>query len=117
MRWFDNWFKNKCIQSLNDVSNNESSISENYSYSTGKIRSTFKATIGVGSQKHQHNVLNFEVRPITLNLYRATSGWVVEYSHYDSKTDDSNVQLFIINDDQDIGEQLSQIISFQMMKE
>lgn len=109
MQWFDNWIRKKFIQAWESTRTHEQKP-DSYPIAMKKI-------INFGSCPQPPNSLKFDVRPITLNLYRATSGWVVEYSHYDITKDLSNSQLYVINDDQELGEQLSQIVTFQLMKE
>ncbi len=41
---------------------------------------------------------------------------VVEHTHYDNKTDENYNSIHIITDDQDLGEQLSKIITIEMLR-
>lgn len=58
----------------------------------------------------------FNERPITLNIYSANGGWVVQYSQYNEETDTTSSSLNVINYEQDLGENLVKIINFEMLK-
>ena len=53
---------------------------------------------------------------MTFNVHRASGGLVVEHSHYDEKLDKNNQSLYIITDEQDLGESLSKIVTIEMLR-
>lgn len=53
---------------------------------------------------------------MTFNIHRASGGLVVEHSHYDEKLDKHNQSLYIITDEQDLGESLSKIVTIEMLR-
>jgi hypothetical protein len=53
---------------------------------------------------------------MSFRIHRASGGMVVEHTHYDNKTDENYNSIHIITDDQDLGEQLSKIITIEMLR-
>jgi len=49
-------------------------------------------------------------------LYRASGGYVVETRYYDQKNDRSHNKLYIIRDDQDVGEEIGKIITMESLR-
>jgi hypothetical protein len=56
------------------------------------------------------------VNGITLNIYPATGGKVVEYKYYDAEEDSTVVRLHLIPDDTDIAQALSKILTIEGLK-
>ena len=50
--------------------------------------------------------------PLRLLVYQATGGTIVETRTYDRQKDKSKNSLYIIRDDQDLGEEISKIITY-----
>jgi hypothetical protein len=49
-------------------------------------------------------------------LHKATGGWVVDISHYDDAKGDSNSSLYIITNEDEIGQELTKIISIESLR-
>jgi len=49
-------------------------------------------------------------------LYRASGGYVVETRYYDQKNDRNYNKLYIIRDDQDVGEEIGKIITMESLR-
>jgi hypothetical protein len=49
-------------------------------------------------------------------LYNADGGWVLEYHSYDHAKDESINRIHIIQDTQDFGTQLSNIITMELLR-
>lgn len=98
MKWFDNWFANKVEESWNrpkaisSASKNEIMVSEDRN--------------SIGSHRHR---INFTV-------YRANGGMMVEYNRYDERKDHHSCELHIVHPDQDLGEALGKIVTFESLK-
>jgi hypothetical protein len=60
----------------------------------------------IGDRQHR---MNFAV-------YRANGGTVVEINRYDRKKDDNYCDLHIVHSDENLGEALSKIITFESLK-
>lgn len=53
---------------------------------------------------------------ITFMLYPASGGNILEIRHYDNKSDSHNVSLHIIKAEEDLGEAIGKIITFEALK-
>lgn len=53
---------------------------------------------------------------MSFRIHRASGGMIVEHTHYDRKTDENHNSIHIVTDDQDLGEQLSKIITIEMLR-
>jgi hypothetical protein len=58
----------------------------------------------------------FETRGMGFTIYQAVGGNVMEYSSYDEKKDTHETRLHIIPSDQDLGEGISHIITYEMLR-
>jgi hypothetical protein len=58
----------------------------------------------------------YQNKSITFTLNRAIGGAVIQSRIYNRTTDDNQVTLYIINDDQEFNEAFSQIVSLEYMK-
>lgn len=98
MKWFDNWFANKVEESWNraraipSTSKNEIMVSEDRN--------------SIGASRHR---INFTV-------YRANGGMMVEYNRYDERKDHHSCELHIVHPDQDLGDALAKIVTFESLK-
>lgn len=53
---------------------------------------------------------------LTFRVFGAVGGKVVEFSHYDRRTDRRNCTTYIITDDQDFGERIAKISTMESLK-
>ena len=56
-----------------------------------------------------HNGMNF-------TIHSANGGYVMEYNTYDPRTDERNTALHLITSDQDLGQSIAHIITFEMLR-
>ena len=98
MNWLDNWIlkRAKRIRNRNET-----------------IGSITRAEVSmnddrpsIGSNRHR---MNFTV-------YRANGGMMVEYNRYDERKDQHFCELHIIHPDENLGEALSKIVTFESLK-
>jgi len=54
--------------------------------------------------------------PINFRMYKANGGWVVEFRQYDHKTDRHGTALYVINNEEDLGNNISKIITMEALK-
>ena len=66
------------------------------------------STVSKGRRLDQHG-MNF-------TIYSANGGYVMEYSMYNTKTDERNNALHIITSDQDLGQGIAHIITLEMLR-
>lgn len=97
MKWFDKWFAKKCKQAWEN-GNEDGSTAINLASAKVSRRESIDA-----------NGMNFSV-------YKANGGYVVEYRQYDRQRDRHDNKLHIINEDQDLGDALGKIISFEALR-
>ena len=98
MKWFDNWFANKVEESWNR---------------TRASSSTSKNEIMVGEDR---NSIGASRHRINFTVYRANGGMMVEYNRYDERKDHHSCELHIVHPDQDLGDALGKIITFESLK-
>lgn len=53
---------------------------------------------------------------MNFTVYRADSGFVIEHTVYDKKTDRNNNSLYIVTEEQNLGEQLGKIIVVESLR-
>ena len=100
MKWFDKWFRNKCIQAWNE----RNEIGED-----SPIPMTKAGLVRGGGQSIDSQGMNFTV-------YRASGGHIIETRTYDRHKDRNNHGLHIITDDKDIGDEIGKIITFEQLR-
>jgi hypothetical protein len=53
---------------------------------------------------------------LSIRLYGATGGQIVEFRKYDKNKDRTDVRLYVINAEQNFSEELSKIVSLEMLR-
>jgi len=96
-----NWFKQKVINW----------VREDWNKARPEQDILVSNTIGTISKgrRLEQNGMNF-------TIYSANGGYVMEYSTYDHKTDRRDTALHIIPTDQDLGQGIAHIITFEMLR-
>lgn len=100
MKWFDNWFLKHSRKAWERV----------------QLEPVLHSDIGylVNNKKSISRDLN---SPSTLfRTYNANGGTVVEVSYYDVTTDRSSTSLHVIPKDEDLGQALAHIITYEALK-
>jgi hypothetical protein len=100
MKWLDNWI----LQRAKRIRNRNETISSIDKLQTGISINEDRPSIG--SSKHR---MNFTV-------YRANGGVLVEINRYDERKDHHHCELHIVHPDQDLGEALGKIVTFESLK-
>ena len=59
---------------------------------------------------------SFETRGMNFTVYQANGGHILEYNFYDNKRDESETRLHIITADQDLGQGIAHIITYEMLR-
>jgi len=98
-----NWFKQKVIswvrEDWNKVRSDGDTIASSKSINT----------LSVSRRMDQPNGMNF-------TIHSANGGYVMEYNKYDPRTDERNTALHLITSDQDLGQSIAHIITFEMLR-
>ena len=62
------------------------------------------------------NGRTLDCRGMGFTIYQAVGGNIMEYSYYDEKNDKHEHRLHIIPSEQDLGEGISHIITYEMLR-
>ena len=101
MKWLDNW----ALRRAKRIRNREETITSIDRQQTGIGLSMKEAAI-IGSSKHR----------MSFTVYRANGGMMVEYNRYDDRKDQHLCELHIIHPDQNLGDALAKIVTFESLK-
>jgi len=94
MKWFDHWFEKKCRDAWNNAN---------------KIEYTPPMPTATRNSIDSSNGL-------TLNIYGADGGTVLEFRHYNSKQDKWENNLHVISQTEPFEERVSQAITMEMLR-
>jgi hypothetical protein len=100
MKWLDNWIlkRAKRIRQRNETISSIDRLQTGISINEDRP--------SIGSSRHR---MNFTV-------YRANGGVLVEINRYDERKDHHHCELHIVHPDQDLGEALGKIVTFESLK-
>jgi hypothetical protein len=54
--------------------------------------------------------------PITFKMFKGNGGWAIEFRQYDHKNDRVDTSLYVVNDEEELGKHVSQIITMEALK-
>jgi hypothetical protein len=101
MKWLDNWI----LKRARYLRNREETIG-----SVNRIQTSLSSgnddRPSIGSNRHR---MNFTV-------YRANGGVLVEINRYDERKDQHHCELHIVHPDENLGEALGKIVTFESLK-
>lgn len=97
-----NWFKRMVVKWVRDDWENAGR------YDQDCVVSPKNSMVG-GRDINSDATLNFKV-------YNAIGGKIVEFSRYDRTSDRSEHQIYIIGKDEDFGEKIAKISTFEVLK-
>lgn len=97
------WLKRKLREWLIDFNDNE--VQKN-------------PTIGYSSRasRHRDDDINIRSNGTEITFYAGNGGYVLETRCFDLESDRSNVQLYVIPDDRNLGEELAKILTMEALK-
>jgi hypothetical protein len=49
-------------------------------------------------------------------MYKASGGWAIEFRQYDRKYDKVDTSLYVVNDEMELGNSVSKIITMEALK-
>jgi len=101
MKWLDNWI----LQRAKRIRQRNETISSIDKLSTG-LSNGNEDRLSIGSSRHR---MNFTV-------YRANGGVLVEINRYDERRDQHHCELHIVHPDENLGEALGKIVTFESLK-
>jgi len=105
MKWFYKWLASKIDDSKYEepgeaISINTLSSSRPKSNRISKVRESDE----LGSE------------PITFKMFKGNGGWAIEFRQYDHKNDRVDTSLYVVNDEEELGKHVSQIITMEALK-
>lgn len=59
---------------------------------------------------------DLSTEPITFKMFKASGGWAIEFRQYDNRNDRVDTSLYVVNDEQELGKHISQIITMEALK-
>ena len=101
MKWLDNWI----LKRAKYLRNRDDSIVSIDRQQTG-IGLSMKDSASIGSNRHR----------MSFTVYRANGGMMVEYNRYDDRKDQHLCELHIVHPDQNLGDALAKIVTFESLK-
>lgn len=54
--------------------------------------------------------------PIQFKMFKASGGWAIEFRQYDNKNDRVDTSLYVVNNEEELGKHISQIITMEALK-
>jgi hypothetical protein len=100
MKWLDNWI----LRRAKRIRNRNETISSIDKLQTGISISEDRPSIG--SSRHRMNFV----------VYRANGGVLVEINRYDERKDQHHCELHIVHPDENLGDALGKIVTFESLK-
>jgi len=98
MKWFDNWFRKKCKEAWN----------------AEQCESAYPSMGIKGVTVSRHGGL--DSHGLSLNIYGADGGTVLEFRHYDISKDRSDYALHVISQNENFEERVAQAITMEMLR-
>jgi hypothetical protein len=98
MNWLDNWI----LRRAKHIRNRSETIT-----SIDRIQSSMtEDRPSIGSSRHRMNFV----------VYRANGGVLVEVNRYDERKDQHHCELHIVHPDENLGDALGKIVTFESLK-
>lgn len=91
MEWFDKWFQYQCEKAWNAKHNDN------------------PVRIVAADNMPADNIID-NTRSYIIKMQPAHGGTILEVSHYDKRQDEYNRDLYIIEQDKDVGKEISSIL-------
>jgi hypothetical protein len=103
MKWFFKW--------LDDKIQNSRYYEEDSPSPMNTV--TSKRRRGIASVRESDD---FASEPIQFKMYKAAGGWAIEFRQYDNRNDRMDTALYVVNDEEELGKHISQIITMEALK-
>lgn len=100
MKWFDRWFANKCKQA----------------WEGGDSRYSDVAVSVKGSNRIVSTSDGLRSDGIRMTMYNANGGYVLEFEKYDRLVDRMDRDLYVIQDDGDLGGHIARAVSMHLLR-
>lgn len=105
MKWFYKWLSEKIDDTKYAEPDEPMPIN---SLSSGRQKSRRISTV------RENDELSSE--PISFKMFKANGGWAIEFRQYDNKNDRVDTSLYVVNNEEELGKHISQIITMEALK-
>jgi len=105
MKWFYKWLASKIDDSKYAEPDEATGMNP---ISRGLVKSRRINSV------RENEDLNTE--PITFKMFKASGGWAIEFRQYDNRNDRVETSLYVVNDEEELGKHISQIITMEALK-
>ena len=116
MIWFDKlitgWAERIQLKQIDRIHSGDDLIEE--SPFPKRSRRGSKFGVSSGNRRVEHNYDDESV--ITFKIYGANGGKIVETSRYDDKKDSESIRRYVIDENADLAESLSKIVTLEYMR-
>jgi len=99
MKWFNNWFRKKCKEA----------------WHAEQCEPAYPST-GANSPVSISRYGGLDSHGLSLNIYGADGGTVLEFRHYDISKDRSDYALHVISQNENFEERVAQAITMEMLR-
>jgi hypothetical protein len=106
IKWFNDWFRRKCIEAWEHRDNGDVPLASSRSHNKSNRGLAIEA---VSTQELNSRGINFAV-------YRAEGGIIIELRSYDDRQDRHYNKLYVIHDSQNFAEELDKIITVDYLR-
>ena len=106
LKWFYKWLDSK----LSDSRYSEVEESPTIGLARPSPRNKTISALKVRESDDLHS------EPITFKMFKASGGWAIEFRQYDPKQDRHDTSLYVVNDEDELGHHISQIITMEALK-
>lgn len=106
MKWFFKWLASK----IDDTKYMESDGDDMRPVPTASNKLSKGRRLSVRESE------DLSTEPITFRMFKASGGWAVEFRQYDSKNDRMDTSLYVINNEEELGDNISKIITMEALR-
>ena len=103
IKWFYRWLDNKIQNSRYEE--DDGSVPLN--------TVTSKRRRGLSTVRESDD---FASEPIQFKMYKAAGGWAIEFRQYDNRNDRMDTSLYVVNGEEELGNNISKIITMEALK-
>ena len=105
MKWFYRWLSSK----IDDTKYSE----PEEAISLSSMNSSRPKSHRIAKVRENDDL---STEPITFKMFKASGGWAIEFRQYDHKNDRVDTSLYVVNDEEELGKHVSQIITMEALK-
>ena len=115
MKWFDNWFAKKCKQAWENANTTTDAEEDRPVSKLGRLYPPTAGSIGATTKSSRAgNAVDEEIIHLnqcyTLKMQNATGGTVLQVSHFDQSKDEWVYDLYVVDDNKDLGQEITSIL-------